>query len=349
MSEDERLMAFRPVLMGTLRFIGQTAIVQISVALLGLSALFDSASGQIVENSRSIATDPHAVVADRIGALQSLAQDHNNTLNDIRLFAGLLHHRTPLEVQLTAVDLLAAQPGEQVTRLLLSHWTNHGPRVHTAVVSHLLWREPWLGALDRMAGDQPDLAAGLDWARRDITQRHRSAEVREQAQRLLDETSVKPEIRLALDEFPPCLELQGNPGRGRQVFEEATCSNCHRLDGVGQDVALDLSRLTEKSSRSLLVHTIDPNRVVDHRYLEYTVVTDDGLQITGMMLDEATDSITFADIQGKEYLIERAEIDEIVCNARSHMPEGLEAKLTLQQMADLLAFMAAAMPESTGR
>ena len=349
MAKDERLTIFGSVLMDKLRFSKQTGIVHVSVALLGLLALCEPACGQIVDNARSVAADPRAAVTDRVRALRGLAQDHSNSLADVRELSGLLDFRTPLEVQLAAVDLLASRPGEQVTELLLSDWTNHGPQVHTAVLSHLLWREPWLGALDRRADGRPDLAASLVWARRDITQRHRSAAVRARAQRLLDETRIQPETQLALDRFLPCLELKGNVGRGRRLFEETTCSNCHKLDGVGRHVALDLSRLTNKSPRSLLVHTIDPNRLVEHRYLEYTVLTDDGLQIVGMMLDEATDSITVADTEGKEHLIERKEIDEIACNARSHMPEGLEVKLTLQQMADLLAFMTAAIPESTGR
>ena len=349
MAKDERLTIFGSVLMDKFRFVTQTGIVHVSVALLGLLALFEPACGQVVDNAREVATDPRAAVADRVRALRNLAQDHSNSLADVREFSGLLAFRTPLEVQLAVVDLLASRPGEQVTELLLSNWTNHGPRVHTAVLSYLLWREPWVGTLDRRAESRPDLAASLTWARRDITQRHRSAAVRIRAQRLLDEIRVQPEIQLALDRFLSCLELKGNAGRGRRLFEETTCSNCHRLDGVGRQITLDLSRLTDKSPRSLLVHTIDPNRLVEHRCMEYTVVTDDGLQIAGMMLDESTDSITFADTEGKEHLVERKEIDEIACNARSHMPEGLAAKLTLQQMADLLAFMTAAMPESPGR
>ena len=350
MTEDEPLTTFGTVLTGKVDIIRQAGIMRLSVALLGLVAAFDSANGQVVADARSVVTDPDAVVADRVRALQHLARGHNNSQDDVRFLAGLLDLRTPLEVQLAAVDLLAARPGEQGTRLLLSNWTNHGPRVHTAVVSHLLWREPWREALDRKADDQTDLAASLVWARRDITQRHLSTKVRMQAQRLLDESSkIDPQIQVSLEKFLPCLWLPGDAERGQRVFDEATCSNCHRLNGVGQHVAQDLSSLTDKSARSLFIHTIDPNRYVDHQYLEYVVFLDKGPQIAGMLLDEATDSITFADINGQSRLVKRAEIDLYQCNNWSHMPYGLEARLTLQQMADLLAFMTAAVPESAGQ
>jgi putative heme-binding domain-containing protein len=109
---------------------------------------------------------------------------------------------------------------------------------------------------------------------------------------------------------------------------------------------MNLTRLTDRSPRSLLVHTIDPNRLADHQYSEYTVLTDDGRQFVGMMLEETSDSITFAHNEGEEQVVNRSEIDELVCNAGSHMPEGLEARPTLQKMADLLAFMTAATPGS---
>ena len=83
------------------------------------------------------------------------------------------------------------------------------------------------------------------------------------------------------------------------MFTEATCANCHKVEDVGRHVGPDLSRLVDRSPRSLLVDTIDPNRVVDHRFIEYTVVTTNGLQISGMLFDESGDSITLADLKGE--------------------------------------------------
>ena len=346
MSKRERMTISWRTLVGKPRSSWAAGIVRLSVAVLGLFATSGFSGGQTVDDARSVAKDPSAAIADRVAAIERLAQDRSNAIGDVQWLAGLLNLRTPLEVQLAAADTLAAFPGEQTTELLLSDWANHGPRVHTAVISHLLWRDPWLGALDRAAEGRPELAASLVWARRDITQRHRSAAARARAQRLLDESSIEPKVQLTVDKFLPSLHIQGSTERGKQVFEDATCSNCHKLDGIGRDLTVDLSRLMDKSPRSMLAHTIDPNRRVDHRYLEYTVVTADGLFIVGMMLNEATDSITFADTKGEEHLVNRAEIDEHACNKRSHMPDGLEARLTVQQMADLLAFMAAAKPES---
>jgi hypothetical protein len=40
----------------------------------------------------------------------------------------------------------------------------------------------------------------------------------------------------------------------------------------------------------------------------------------------------------------RKDLDELVSHHRSQMPEGLEANCSLQQMADLIAFLARTVP-----
>lgn len=264
-----------------------------------------------------------------------------------RQLVALLVPQTPLDVQLAAVDALGRSPGAQTARLLLSNWENHGPRVHRAVVAALLWREPWTPAVAEGVENQRELAASLDWARRDVWIRHRSAEVRARAGELLRQRVVRPEIRESIARFRGALQMSGNAVRGRRAFEEATCSNCHKIGEVGRHVGPDLTRLIDRSPYALLIDTVDPNRLVHHAYVEYTAVTVDGQQLRGMLFDEDERRLTLADQNGELRELDRDAIDELVSNHRSQMPEGLEARLTLQQMADLIGFMTAV--ESTGR
>ena len=198
--------------------------------------------------------------------------------------------------------------------------------------------------LEEEAAGRPELAAALDWARRDIALLHPEAAVRSRAEELCVHPTAKPEIRKSLDRFLPALRIQGDAIRGKKVFTEATCANCHKVEDVGRHVGPDLSRLVDRSPRTLLVDTIDPNRVVDHRFIEYTAVSTNGLQISGMLFDETGDRITLADLKGELHVVLRKDLDELVSQQRSQMPEGLEANFTLQQMADLIAFLAKTVP-----
>jgi hypothetical protein len=62
--------------------------------------------------------------------------------------------------------------------------------------------------------------------------------------------------------------------------------------------------------------------------------------MTGLLLDEAGPSITLADQKGESRIVLRRDIEELVSNNRSQMPENLAENLTLQQMSDLIAFLA---------
>jgi hypothetical protein len=72
--------------------------------------------------------------------------------------------------------------------------------------------------------------------------------------------------------------------------------------------------------------------------MEYSVVTVQGRVFVGLLFDETEHSITLADVNG-ESTVHREDIDELMSNNRSQMPEHLEANLTLQQMADMITFL----------
>ncbi len=318
--------------------------VTMILLLAGRVALAGEESHDPRQAARRTAANPLANLPDRKAAVWILSRGPDTQDDDLRCLADLLTPQTPLELQLAAVEALSRSPPTRASEILLSNWTQHGPKVHAAVVAVLLWREPWLGVLAEASASRPELAAALDWARRDVALRHPVAEVRSRAEELRVRPTTKPEIRKSLDRFLPALQIQGDALRGKQVFTQATCANCHQVEDVGRHVGPDLSRLVDRSPRSLLVDTIDPNRVVDHRFSEYTAVTTRGLPISGLLFDETGDSLTLADLKGDLHVVLRKDLDELVRHQRSQMPEGLEANCTLQQMADLIAFLAKAVP-----
>ena len=84
---------------------------------------------------------------------------------------------------------------------------------------------------------------------------------------------------------------------------------------------------------------LDPNRDVLPQYLNYVVVTDDGLSLTGMIHSETATSITLRRAEGESDSVLRTRIDEMVNSGLSVMPEGLEEQLDKQAMADVIAYL----------
>ncbi len=138
--------------------------------------------------------------------------------------------------------------------------------------------------------------------------------------------------------------MYGDPARGRKMFVEATCSTCHRFGDLGDRIGPDLETLVDRSPQTLLVAVIDPNRACIDRYVEHVAVTKQGVLLGGMLLEETSNSITLVDVAGKQRVVLRKDLDELIFTGRSHMPVGLYARMNLQQMADLFAFLGCREP-----
>jgi putative heme-binding domain-containing protein len=88
-----------------------------------------------------------------------------------------------------------------------------------------------------------------------------------------------------------------------------------------------------------VTHILDPNRAVEDKYTLYTAATQDGRALAGMLAGEAGNSLTFVGLDGSEQEILRSELRSLTSTGRSLMPDGLEAAINEQAMADLVAFL----------
>ncbi|NQU21744.1 MAG: c-type cytochrome [Candidatus Nealsonbacteria bacterium] len=294
--------------------------------------------------ARRTTSNVQATVADRVAAMQVLGRTVDRREEDLAVLAGQLVPQTPMELQLAAVETLGRLNGSQIPELLLQGWSQQGPKVHGAIFDVLLRREPWTVALLDAIENRPNLAVAIGTTQRDLLVRHRSEPIRRRAETLFGKPTTKAQIDDALKKFQGVAKMKGDVPRGKKMFTEATCADCHKLEDVGKHVGPDLRTLVDKSADALLVATIDPNRALEDRFVEYTAITTDGLQINGLLLEETGNSVTLADVKGESHVILRKDLEELVSNNRSHMPESLDAKLDLQQMADLIAFIAQTGP-----
>ena len=61
--------------------------------------------------------------------------------------------------------------------------------------------------------------------------------------------------------------------------------------------------------------------------------------MNGIIASETATSITLKRAEGKQDVVLRNNIDELLSNGVSLMPEGLEKELTAQDLADVIAFI----------
>jgi len=142
----------------------------------------------------------------------------------------------------------------------------------------------------------------------------------------------------AVARYQDVLQMKGNAARGAQLFA-TNCATCHSFGGVGTVVGPNIAELTDKSTQALLIAVLDPNAAVDARYKNYSVETRDGRSISGIIASETATSVVMASADGRRQEILRSDIGEIRASNLSLMPEGFEAILKPQDLADIIAHL----------
>lgn len=297
---------------------------------------------QLLDKARSLATNTdQKSLGEAVAATSVLARGlDDRDPSDVEALTRLLAPQKPPELKAAAVAALARTSGD-VPKLLLTGWAAHSPALRSQILDALTARQDWsLAVLDAIEKGQIP-ASQLDARRRQqfLTSRIRS--VRERAEKVLA-GAVDPNRQKLVESYITSV-TGGNVARGKAVFAKR-CANCHKLEGAGFAVGPDLAALNNRSPEVLLTAILDPNRAVEDRYLEYVVLTTDGRQVNGMLLEETGASLTLVAPEGKQTIVPRGELDQMKSSGKSLMPEGVEKDITPAEMADLVAYLRASAP-----
>jgi putative heme-binding domain-containing protein len=157
---------------------------------------------------------------------------------------------------------------------------------------------------------------------------------------LTDKTAAKP----------PIPEIAGGSwARGYKVFfgEQANCYKCHTIHGRGGVIGPDLSNLVHRDYASVMRDIATPNFALNPDHVSYVVELKSGQIMTGTVRTEG-DRVSIGDTDGKETVIDKAEIESLTPSPTSLMPEGLPDRIGPDSMRDLMTFLltdAPAMPD----
>jgi uncharacterized repeat protein (TIGR03806 family) len=142
------------------------------------------------------------------------------------------------------------------------------------------------------------------------------------------------------------LALTGNAEHGRRFFFSDTasqCKSCHRIKDLGGTIGPDLSQIGKKyKSHELLESLIEPAKKIEEKYVTYVLVTNAGKVLTGILVEKSEKQIVlnvFKEGKGELVRIPAADVDELLPQKKSLMPDRMLRDLTPQQAADLLEFL----------
>jgi putative heme-binding domain-containing protein len=135
----------------------------------------------------------------------------------------------------------------------------------------------------------------------------------------------------------------GDPGRGRALYVDpkgVACIKCHKLSGEGGEVGPELTGVGLKYGRDHFVESIlYPSAKILDGYKQTVVLTKAGDVKSGRFMGETAEELTLMDQEGKRLALKKSEIEQRRESDVSLMPEGLNTGLSLQDFADLVAFL----------
>jgi len=291
--------------------------------------------GQMIAEAKALAADPGRPVAERTQAARSLAMASFDEARDV--LADLLDGRQPRSVQTAALRTLSRFDNAEVAKMIVDAWHGFSPKVRGEAAEAMFARNERLTVLFAALERGTIAPSQLDPTRIHFLLAHPDEKIRKESQRLLGGAKLARREKVVAS-YRDALKLKGDRSRGRAVFKRE-CTGCHKLEGVGHNLGLPLQNIKNRGPEGILLNMLDPNREVNPTYLNYTVVTDDGRSITGVITAETATSITLGRAEGESDTVLRTNIEEMRSSELSIMPEGLEQKINKQEMADLIAYL----------
>jgi len=245
-----------------------------------------------------------------------------------------------LALKRRVADALGSLPDESIGAALVKEFPKLAFELRDPVFSHLAKRTDWaqllLGALQKREIDLALLGPALVHRLRT----HPEAAVAQRAAQIVEEIRG-PETKekdALINQFAVAVEERGSMEKGRELFTQ-NCANCHRYKGEGRDVAPDLTGMGAHGPHDMLVHIVDPNRVVEPNFLTYSIETKDDLVYDGVIARENRTTVVLRNATG-DYEIRQDNIQSRRSTGLSLMPNGFDA-LGKEGLRDLITFLSA--------
>jgi putative heme-binding domain-containing protein len=294
--------------------------------------------------ARQILADRKASAADRGRILRAIAERRDPA--DVESVAQLVgDNDVPIRIRQQAVEVLAGSGDVQAARSLAERYARMNPELKPAV----------LNALTRSAASAAVLLDAV--TAKQIPVAEMNANHVRQIQSLGDATLAKrvadvwgvvkterdPQRVKIVEQFRRVVRSgTGDAAAGWKVFD-AKCGQCHTIYGKGGQVGPDLTGVGRETLDAILTNVIDPNLVIGKPYYVHVARTKKGTVFSGLLIEETPTRVVLRD-GTKTETIDRADLDRLVVQNISMMPEGLEKTMTEQEFRDLVAFLLTKQP-----
>ncbi|MDG2390725.1 MAG: dehydrogenase [Planctomycetaceae bacterium] len=309
-----------------------------SAAMLGAS-WGDPVALKEAENILANSKSPEAQRLQALNALVAVGEEMHVLIAMDQILADKKSNPAPFRGKM--ISALGRLRNEHVASLLVLNYYELEPELKPRAIDILTQRKVWSISLLKAIADEeiPTTALNLNQVKRLLATGDKEltklvaqhwGQIREGRDPKRDQVigEMKQLIRSS----------EGDPFAGELVFNKV-CGQCHKIYGKGEEVGPEITLNGRNSFEQLLSNVFDPSLVIGASYQSYTVVTDEGRVLNGLLVEDTKSKITLKIQGGKRETIPRAEIEILKKSPVSLMPEKLEEQIKAQELIDLFAFI----------
>ncbi len=280
-------------------------------------------------------TQPDEQRAQVVASLLGVRQLDKEILPGVTKIVGSSASPT---LQKRVVESLGATSDSAVGPAFANVYPRLSSDLQGPVFAQIIKRADWSLAFLNSLGSGQNTISSLTPSDVHRLRTHADRAVAKRANEVIDELRG-PELKeknALIAKLAPDVEKPGNVENGHKAFVQ-NCAVCHTFNGEGKQLAPDLSGMGVHGAHELLVHILDPNRMVEENYMATSIETKDGETYDGIISRENRTSIVLRNAVG-DTEIKTADIKSRRVTGRSLMPEGFEA-LGTEALRDMLAYI----------
>ena len=112
----------------------------------------------------------------------------------------------------------------------------------------------------------------------------------------------------------------------------------------GGRVGPDLTSHKRTDVLAMLLNVVNPSAEIREGYEPISVMTMDGRAVTGFRFDEDQNVLVIRGIDGQNITLSKEDIDDVIPQKKSVMPEGILESMTKEELKDLFSYLKKAQP-----
>lgn len=219
--------------------------------------------------------------------------------------------------------------------MLVRLWPRLTPEARSVAATSMLTRKPWVEQMVAALEKGDVKTTDLDVATVQQLKSYGDRKIRNRCELVFGKPTARASV---VTQYMNEMPKNAKPEDGKQIFAD-NCAVCHRPAEGKAMVGPSIDNLGHWTTEQWVTAIMDPNRAIEPKFHQYTVLTADGQVLAGVIQQRTAQSVRLAAADGSEREVALADIEEIRDSGVSLMPEGLETKLSAEKLAALIAFL----------